>query len=271
VVEGGPVDEADGALLHGERALLGRRHHRDRPGAREPHQLDRQRPEAARGAPDKDDVALLDGVRRPAVEHPICGRAGECRRRRLLPRERLGLGQALMRLHLGELRERAPARVVAPHPERRGQTGIPAIDHPRVLEVPLAGVDDDPVPRADVRHAFADRVDDARRVRTDDVEIGRFAPPRLRLGDVDGHAASGPDVVEVDARRHDHHERLVGTDRGDVDHLVADRVLGVAVPVGPDQLRVHTGRHLADRRDLADVVHVLGHARSVRGRGCGRR
>jgi len=132
-------------------------------------------------------------------------------------------------------------------------------------------VDDDPVADADVRHSLADRVHDARCVRAHDVEIGRFAPAGLRLGDVDGHAASGPDVVEVDARRHDHHECVVGTDRGDVDHLVADRVLGFAVPFGPDQLRVHAGRDLAHRRDLADVVHVLGHARSVRDRGCGRR
>ena len=46
VVERGPVDEPDRALLHGERAPLGRGHHRDRPGARERHELNRQRPEA---------------------------------------------------------------------------------------------------------------------------------------------------------------------------------------------------------------------------------
>ncbi len=255
----------------GERALLGRRHDRDGLRAGERHELDRERSEPARGAPHEHDVALLDGVRRPAVEHAVGGRPGERRRRGLLPGEPFGLGQALMRLHLGELRERTPARVVAPHAERRREPGILAGVHPWVLEVPLAGVDDDPVAHTDVRHAFADRVHDAGRVRTHDVELGRLAPPRLGLGDVDRHAARGPDVVEVHARGHDHHERLVGTDRRDVDHLVADRVLRIAVAFGPDQLGVHARRDLAHRRDLADVVHILGHARSVRRRGFGRR
>ena len=46
----------------------------------------------------------------------------------------------------------------------------------------------------------------------------------------------------------------MGSDLGDVDDLVLDRLLGLAVAVGPHELRVHPRRDLADGRDLADLV-----------------
>ena len=254
-----------------EGAPVGRGHDGDGPGTGERGQLDPQRPEPAGGAPHEHHVALLHGVRGPAVEHAVGRRAREGGRRGLLPREALGLRQALVRLHLGELRERAPARVVAPDAERRRETRVPALGHPRVVEVPLAGVHDDVVAHAYVRDALSHRVHDAGGIRAHHVELRWLAPPGLGLRDVHRHTASGPHVVEVHPRRHDHHERLVRTDLGDVDDLVADRVRRVAVPVGSDELRMHPRRNLAHRWDLADVVHVLGHARSDRDRGSGRR
>jgi hypothetical protein len=128
-------------------------------------------------------------------------------------------------------------------------------------------VHDDVVADGDVRHALADRVHDPGRVRAHDVEVRRLAPARLRLRDVDRHAARGPHVVEVHAGGHDHHERLARADLWDIDHLVSDRILGIAVAIRADELRVHPRRHLAERRKLADVVDVLGHAGSDRHMG----
>ena len=45
-----------------------------------------------------------------------------------------------------------------------------------------------------------------------------------------------------------------GPSSGNVDHLVVDRVLRLAETIGPHELRVHLRRHLADRRQLADLV-----------------
>jgi hypothetical protein len=121
-------------------------------------------------------------------------------------------------------------------------------------------VHDDVVADAHVGHALADRVHDPGRVRAHDMEVRRLAPARLRLRHVHGHTTRRPHVVEVHTRRHDHHERLTRADLGNLDHLVADRVLRVAIAFGAHELRVHRGRHLAERRELADVVDVLGHA-----------
>ena len=98
-----------------------------------------------------------------------------------------------------------------------------------------------------------------RGVGADDVEVRRLAPARLGLRDVDRDPARRPDVVEVHAGGHDHHERVVRPELGDVDHLVLDRGLRLAEALGPNQLRVHPRRHLADGRQLADLVwtHML--------------
>ena len=164
-----------------------------------------------------------------------------------------------MRLHLRELRERAPAGVVAPDAERRRQPRVLARLHVRVVQVPLAGVHHDAVADLDVRDLIADRPHDAARVRTHDVEVGGLAPPRLRLRDVDRDAARRPDVVEVHPCRHHQHQGVVRPQLGNVDDLVLDGLLGIAVAVGTHQLRVHLRRHLTQRRKLSDVVQVLGH------------
>src|SRR3712207_8301588 len=55
-------------------------------------------------------TTLFRSVRRPALEHAVGGGGDEHVRARRLPGEVLRLGQALVRLHLGELGERSPAR-----------------------------------------------------------------------------------------------------------------------------------------------------------------
>ena len=74
-----------------------------------------------------------------------------------------------------------------------------------------------------------------------------------------GTPAGRPHVVEVHPGGHDHHERVVRPELGHVDHLALDRLLGLAVPIGSHELRMHLRRHLADRRDLAELVQVLAH------------
>jgi hypothetical protein len=81
----------------------------------------------------------------------------------------------------------------------------------------------------------------------------------LGLRDVDGDPSSRPDVVEVDARRHHRHEDVGRAQLRDVDHLVLDRILRVAVALGSHQHRVHLSGHLADRRKLTELVDVLAH------------
>jgi len=255
-----PVDVSDGAQALRVLALLGRAHDRDGLRAREGDELHRERAQPARGPPHEHDVVRLHRVRRPAVEHPVGGRAGERGRRGLLPREVIGLRQALVGLNLAELRERPPARVVAPDAERRREAGVAPRRDPRVVQVPLPGVHDDTVADLHVRHLGADRVHDARRVRADDVEVGGLAPASLRLRHVDRDAAGRPHVVEVHARSHDHHERVLRAELGDLDDLVADRVARLPEPVGPDELGVHLPRNLTDRWDLADPVQILAHA-----------
>jgi hypothetical protein len=184
----------------------------------------------------------------------------------------LGLRQTLVSLDLRELREGAPAGVVAPNSERRREPRVLAIDDVGVLEVPLSRVHDDPVADPHVRHVLAHGVDDPGGVGAHDVEVRRLAPASLCLRDVDGHAAGGPHVVEVDAGGHHHDERVHPPDLGDVDDLVVDGVLRLAVAVGPHELRVHPRRHLPDRWNLADLVQVLAHGSHPSGcRRCGRR
>ena len=195
----------------------------------------------------------------PAEQHAVGGGAGEGRRRRLLPAQEVGLGQALVRLHLAELRERPPAGVVTPDAEAAGEPRVLAGRHPWVVEVPLAGVHDDTVADLHVRDRVADGVDHPGGVGADDVEVGGLVPPSLGLRDVDRDASGRPHVVEVHAGRHDHHERVVRAELGHVDHLVADRLRGLAVAIGAHELRVHLRRHLADRWDLAELVQVLAH------------
>ena len=259
VVERRPVHGADRAEALAVGRLLVRRHDRDRPAAGVGDQLDRERAEPARAAPHQHGVARLHRVRRPAEEHPVGGPAGERGRRGLLPRQVVGLREALVVLDLGELGHRAPARVVAPHPERARQPGVLARAHPGVVEVPLPRMHHDLVADRDVRDLAPHGVHDAARVGPDDVEVGRLTPARLRARDVHRDAAGRPHVVEVHAGGHRGDEHVARPQLGDVEDLVLDRHRGLPEPVGPHRHRVHPRRHLARRRQLADVVQVLAH------------
>ena len=142
----GAVDVADRAELLDQLALLLAGDDADGVGAGQRAQLRREHAEAAGGAPDQDAVA---GLQLAAVDqHPVGGEVRQPVRGRLLPGEVLRLGQQLLGLDLAELRERAPARLVAPDLlARRGERvepvdlgilvgGLVAVDHDLVAGLP---------------------------------------------------------------------------------------------------------------------------------------
>ena len=89
--------------------------------------------------------------------------------------------------------------------------------------------------------------------------VRRLAQLLVRLGHVDRDALGRPHVVVVDAGSHHEHEGVVRPDLRRLDGLDLERVLGLAVAIGTDQVGVHLGGDLADRRNLADLVQLLGH------------
>jgi hypothetical protein len=181
VVEVVAVDAAFGAELHAVVELVFAGDHGDRGGARGLDDLDRHRAEPARAAPDQGDVAFLDGVLAPAVQHPPGGGADQGVGRGFLPGHVLGLGHALLGLDLGELGEAAPVGLVAPDPEGgRVHRVAAALDPDGAVRLPLAAVHDDLVADLDVGDVLADLVDDAGGVAAADVEGGRLPVSRGR-------------------------------------------------------------------------------------------
>ena len=254
-----PVDEPGSTEGLRVLAFVVAADHGHRPSAGVGHQLDGQGTEPAAAAPHQHDITRLDRVGRPSEEHAVGRGAGQGGGGGFLPREEVRLRHALVGLHLRELCEGPPARVVAPHAEGPGEAGVLARLDPGVVCVPLAGVHHHAVAHLDVRDLIAHRVDDTRCIRAHDVEVGGLAPSSLGLGDVHRRAAGSPHVVVVHPRGHDHDERIVRPELGHVDHLVLDRRLGLAVPVGSHELRMHLRRHIADRWDLTDLEQVLAH------------
>ena len=144
------VDEALGAELLDERALLRRGDDADAVGAGGAAQLRGEDAQAAGGAPDEHALAGLQ--LRAVHEHAVGGEVRQPVGGGLLPREVRGLGQQLLGLDLGELRERAPARLVAPDLLRgRGQR-VEAVDL-GILVGGLVAVHDDLVAGLPARDA----------------------------------------------------------------------------------------------------------------------
>ena len=195
------VDEALRAELLDQRALLVARDDADAVGAGQRAELGREHAEAAGGAPDEDLVAGLQVAL--VHEHPVGGEVRQAVGRGLLPGEVLGLGEQLLRLDLAELRERAPARLVAPDLLARRGERVEAVDLD-VLVGGLVAVDDDLVAGLPARDAGPDLPDDPRGVRAADVMV----LVRVVAEDRDRLAERRPDVVEVHAGRHDAHDDL---------------------------------------------------------------
>jgi hypothetical protein len=119
--------------------------------------------------------------------------------------------------------------------------------------IPPTMMDNDLIPDFDTFDLGAYGVDDARRVATAYMKI-----PRLTLSLADGDdiyrdAARGPNVVEIDAGRHDGDQHLVGQKFGYRHHLDLESASRVAETILPDHLSPHLSRHLAEWRSLTDL------------------
>ena len=256
VLEVVAVDDPGRAVLDAELALGLVGHDGDGAAALGARDVERHAAEAARRAPDEDDVARLDGMRRPPHQHPVRRRGAEQEAPRLLPGEALGLGQALVRLGAGELAVAAIVRLVAPDARALRQHRILAREHPGIVGAPPATVDDDLVTDRDVPHVLAHRPDDARAVAAARVEVLGL-PRLLALADhVDRSAEGGPDIVEIDPRGHHVDQHLVRPDGGRGQDLALPRVPRLAEAALSHGVRVHLLGDEAEWRSLTEVVQV---------------
>src|SRR4029453_3662308 len=108
------VDHRCRAVLLAELPLGVVRDDGDRTATDGARDLERHAAEAARRAPDEDDVARLDDVGRPAHEHPVGGRGAQQEAAGFFPGEPLRLRHALMALAAGELGEASVVGLIAP-------------------------------------------------------------------------------------------------------------------------------------------------------------
>ena len=219
-----------------------------RVGAGQRAQLRGEHAEPAGGAPDQHPVA---GLQLDLVDqHAVGGEVGEAVGGGLFPRQVLRLRHELLRLHLRELGEGAPARLVAPDLLRGSGQRVEAV-HLDVLVGGLVAVDHDLVADLPLGDALADLPDHAGGVRAADVVVllGVVAEHRDRL------AERRPHVVEVHAGGHHAHDHLERAGLGDLDLLDLEGVLGLALALLADHPRRHGLRELAGL--YVELAHVL--------------
>src|SRR5690606_10232282 len=167
------------------------------------------------------------------------------------PGEVAGPRNQLARLHPTELGERAVRGFVAPDALARREHRVAAVAL-LVVAVVLVAVHHHLVADLPAPHLAADRPDDAGRVRARDV-VGRLVhvEHRNRL------AQRRPDAVVVDARGHHHDQHLVAVQGGRRHHLLLHGDAWLAVALAPDDPGVHVLGHVAEWRNLADLVQIL--------------
>src|SRR4030095_15170075 len=185
--------------------------------------------------------AGLDDVWRPAHQHSVRGRGAEQEAPGFLPREALGLGNALVGLTAHELPEASVVRLVPPDARALGQHRILARPDPRIVRTPPSAVHDHLVADLDVLHVPSDGPHDPGAVAPARVEVF-WLTRALALGDdVARPAVRGPHVVVVDARGHDVDQHLVGPGRRRRDDLALPGVAGLAEATLTADLGVHPG------------------------------
>ncbi len=246
------VDHALGAEAEHVVALALVRDDADRVSAGRGRKLHAEHAQAPGGTPDQHIVAGLQGVRRVAVQHAIGGRERERVASRLLPGEVRGLLHQLARLHAAELRERAVRRLVAPDALRGREQRVAAVAV-LVVAVVLIAVNDDFIADLPAPHLGAAGPHDARGIGAGDVEWILVHVERR-----DRNAEAGPNTVVVDATGHHVDQHLVLADRPSRQHLALHRGFRRTVALLADRPGVHLRRHVAERRDFADLVKILG-------------
>ncbi len=235
------VDVVDGAEALDQLALLGRgddARRSWRPAAAQSCVANTPRPPAA-----PQIRTFCAGLQLAAGDqHAVGGEVHEAVGGRLLPAQRLRLGQQLLGLDLRELREGAPGRLIAPDLLRGRGHRVQPVDL-RVLVGGLVAVHDDLVARLPAGDAGADLPHDAGGVGAADVvaELGVVAVAHDRHG----LAERGPHVVVVDAGRHHAHDHLERARLGHLDLLELEGVLRFAVALLADDPGGHRLGQLA--------------------------
>src|SRR6185312_17183521 len=112
----GPVDVVDGTELLDQLALLRRGDDADGVGPSGSTELDREDAEATGRPPDQHPVPRLQATF--VDQHAVSGEVGEAVGGRLNPGEVLRARMQLVRLHLAELSEGAPGRLIPPGLDR---------------------------------------------------------------------------------------------------------------------------------------------------------
>ena len=197
-------------------------------------------------------------MRLVAEQHPIGGGEGERVGGALLPCQVPGARHQLAVLHAAELGERAVGRLIAPDALRSREHRVAAVAF-LVVAVVLIAMDDDFVADLPALDLGADRPHDPGRVGPGDV-VGRL----VRVERRNRLAERGPDAVVIDPRRHHQHQHIVAVERPGRQDLNLHRAFGRSVPFLTDRPGVHGLRHMAERRNLADLVEILDWSRNRR-------
>jgi hypothetical protein len=168
----------------------------------------------------------------------------------------LGLVEQLLRLHLAELRERPPARLVAPDLLARGRERVEAVDL-GVLVGGLVAVDHDLVTGLPAGHALADLPHDPGRVGPPDVVVLVWVVAKHRHG----LPECRPDVVEVHAGGHHAHDYLERAGLRYLHLLDLEGVGRLAFALLADDPRGHRRRELSGLcLNIRHLAQIDGHS-----------
>ncbi len=177
----------------------------------------------------------------------------------------LWLGLALVRLRTGELAVAAVVGLVAPDTGRRRQHGVFASEHPRIVRLPPAAVDDDFVADRDLGDLVTNGPDDARAVAAAGVKILGLALFLAIGDDVNGETEGRPHVVVVYSRRHHVDEDVLRPHGGSRDHFALPRSLRFAEAVLANAEDMHLFGNDAQGRPLTKIEDIRGRISLVRG------
>ena len=243
-VNSAAVDVVDGAEPLDQLALLRGGDDADAVRAGGGAELRGEHAEPAGRPPDQHVLAGLQVA--AGDQHAVGGEVHEPVGGGLRPAQRLWLGQQLLGLHLGELGEGPPGRLVAPDLLGGSRHRVEAVDL-GILVGGLVAVHDDLIAGLPARDAGPDLPDHAGGVRAADVmtELGMVAV----LHDRDGLAQRRPHVVVVDPGGHHADDHLEGGGLGDLDLLQLEGVLGLSLALLAD----HPGGHRVGQLAGLDV------------------
>ncbi len=186
-----------------------------------------------------------------AEEHAIGGGERQCVTGAFFPAQMPGAFHKLAILHAAELCERSIRRLVTPDALAGREHRIAAIAF-LVVAIVLIAVDDHFIANLPARHLRANGPHDARGIGACDV-IGILVSVDRR----DRHAEPRPHAVVIHARRHHENQHVMAVQRPGRHDLKLEGLLRRPMALFANRPGVHVLRHMAERRDFADVVKIL--------------